>query len=536
MTTHLARLSPEPVARRSQPEECGARRRRRRGWGLIFTLTAIVGLLAAALPASAARLPAAAAPALAWKPCAEPAQRGFQCATLRVPLDYDDPGRRTIRLAVIRRQATDRRHLIGTLFFNFGGPGAAGTLVLPLAGAITEALRARFDIASWDPRGVGGSTAVRCFPSPEAEFAFLDDMVISFSFPVGGAEIDAWLGRYRQLYRRCERRNGELLRHVSTADTARDLDRLRRAVGDRRLNYDGISYGTFLGATYANLFPDRVRALVLDGNLNPKAYVSPEIEANGGRFLTTDLRAGSDSGAARTLDAFLDFCGSTDAAHCAFTAGSPDATRAKYAALLARLQTDPLSANLTYAQVVSMTENDLYSTASWPSLATKLQDLWTTGNAPPPTASPGQLLGQTFAVRCSESPNPAPAAFPSLDAFAYGRAGPIGPYWSWTSLACASWRATAADRYGGPWDRRTANPVLVLNTTHDPSSPYQGAVAMSRQLARARLLTVDGYGHSVQGNPSACATRYIKRYLIRTKLPPAGTRCGQDQQPFSPGP
>jgi pimeloyl-ACP methyl ester carboxylesterase len=539
MTPHVARLSPERVAGAADPRECGACRRRRRGWGLIFTLAAIVGLLAAALPASAARPGAAAAPALAWKPCADPAQRGFQCATLRVPLDYDDPGGRMIRLAVIRRQATDQRHRIGTLFFNFGGPGAAGTQVLPLAGAITEALGARFDIASWDPRGVGASTAVHCFASPEAEFAFLDDMAVAASFPVGGAEMDAWLGRYQEFYRRCERRNGDLLRHVSTADTARDLDRLRRAVGDRRLNYDGISYGTVLGATYANLFPDRVRALVLDGNLNPKAYVSPEIEANGGRFLTTDLRQGSDLSAASTLDAFLDLCGSTDAAHCAFTAGSPGATRAKYAALLARLQTDPQSANLTYAQVVSLTANELFVMASWPSLATALQDLWTTGNAPTPPAAAGgpvQVTGQVFAVRCSESPNPGPAAFPSLDAFAYQRAGPIGPYWLWTSVGCASWGATAADRYSGPWDRRTANPVLVLNTTHDPSTPYESAVAMSRQLARARLLTVDGYGHGAQGAPSACVTRYIKRYLIHTKLPPQGTRCGQDQQPFSPGP
>ena len=535
MTTQLARLSPEPVVGGAGPRGCVARRRRRRGLGLICTLTAIVGLLAAAVPASAVRPPAAAAPALAWEACADPAQRGFQCATLRVPLDHDDPGGRTIRLAVIRRQATDPRHRIGTLFFNFGGPGGAGTLLLPAAG-VPAALQARFDIASWDPRGVGESTAVECFASPEAELAFLDDMVIGLSFPVGSAEMDAWLGRYEQLYRRCEQRSGDLLRHVSTADTARDLDLLRRAVGDRRLNYDGLSYGTFLGATYANLFPDRVRALVLDANLNPKAYVSPEIEANGGRFLSTDLRQGSDLSAASTLDAFLDLCGSTDAAHCAFTAGSPDATRAKYAALLARLQTDPQSANVTYAQVVSMTGTALYSTAAWPSLATALQDLWTTGNAPTPTADPGQLIGQTFAIRCSESPNPGPAGFVSLDAFAYKRAGPLGPWWSWQSVPCASWRATAGDRYTGPWDRRTANPVLVLNTTVDPSTPYEGAVAMSRQLARARLLTVDGYGHGAQGAPSACVTHYINRYLIRTKLPPEGTRCGQDQQPFDAGP
>jgi pimeloyl-ACP methyl ester carboxylesterase len=312
---------------------------------------------------------------------------------------------------------------------------------------------------------------VHCFASPQAESAFLDD--VTLSFPVGRVQMGVWLDRYAQLYRRCDSRNGDLLRHVSTADTARDLNLLRRAVGDRRLSYYGFSYGTFLGATYANLFPRRVRAMALDANLDPTAYVAREIEADGGRFLSTDLRMGSDVSSAATLDAFLDLCGAADPAHCAFTAGSPEATRAK--------------------------------------------------------------IGQAFAIRCSESPNPGPAAFPSLDAFAYGRAGPLGPYWSWTSAACASWRAKAADLYRGPWDRRTAEPVLVVNNTYDPASPYPAAVAMSRELDRARLLTVDGYGHIV-GNRSACATRYVNRYLIRIKLPPAGTRCRQDRQPFSLGP
>jgi pimeloyl-ACP methyl ester carboxylesterase len=154
---------------------------------------------------------------------------------------------------VIRKRATDRAHRIGTLFFNFGGPGAAGTAVLPASmPKIPGALRARFDIASWDPRGVGESTPVKCFATPQAETAFLAGMNIIFSFPAGGAEMGEWLRRYRGLFRRCERRSGSLPRQVSTADTARDLDLLRRAVGDRRLNYDGVSYGTFLGATYAS--------------------------------------------------------------------------------------------------------------------------------------------------------------------------------------------------------------------------------------------------------------------------------------------
>jgi pimeloyl-ACP methyl ester carboxylesterase len=496
----------------------------------LAVLAALLGLVALAAPAVA--VPPAAE--LDWKRCADPAQRGFQCATLRVPLDYDDRGGRSIRLAVIRKRATDRRHRIGTLFFNFGGPGAAGAQLLHRA-PISKALQERFDIASWDPRGVGGSTAVQCFASPQAESDFLGDMAVSLSFPVGGVEMAAWLDRYRELGRRCERRSGDLLRHVSTADTARDLNRLRRAVGDRRLSYIGFSYGTFLGATYANLFPDRVRALVLDADLDPTAYVSRETEANGGRFLSTDLRMGSDLASAETLNAFLDLCGSTDTSGCAFSAGTPDATRAKYAALLTRVQSDPQSASLTYPQVVSMTANDLYSVASWPSLAGALQDLWTTGDAPAPEGVPGQQLGQAFAIRCSESPNPGPAAFPGLDALSFGRAGPIGPYWSWTSVACASWPARAADRYAGPWDRRTANPVLLVNNTYDPASPYPAAVAMSRQLARARLLTVDGYGHIV-GDRSSCATRHVNRYVIRSKLPPAGTRCRQDRTPFGPRP
>src|SRR5215217_1255575 len=514
MTTHLARVSAEPVARRSRPEECGARRRRRRGWGLIFTLTAIVGLLAAALPASAARPPAAAAPALAWKPCAEPAQRGFQCATLRVPLDYDDPGRRTIRLAVIRRQATHRRHRIGTLFFNFGGPGAAGTLVLPLAGAITEALRARFDIASWDPRGVGGSTAVHCFASPEAEGAFLDDMVVSLSFPVGSAEMGAWLGRYQQLYRRCGRRSGHLLRHVSTADTARDLDLLRRAVGDRRLNYLGSSYGTFLGATYANLFPRRVGRLVLIGNQDPVAWTR-----RGKRrpFLSTFLRSRADKAAAETLRAFLDLCGRAETAQCAFSANSPAATRTKWTTLLGRLREQPVTVGtppeaITYAKLASRMVEGLYGLPGWTALAELLQSAWrrTEPEGPPsaPTAwLPDLRLGaprasasaeqpnfgrfagldQQYAVICAESPNPRPRAFPRLAALAFARAREAGLYWSWIVEPCGSWPARAADRYAGPWNRPTAHPVLVINNTFDPATPHRGAVAMSRRLARARL-------------------------------------------------
>jgi pimeloyl-ACP methyl ester carboxylesterase len=470
-------------------------------------------------------------PKLSWQAC----RKGFQCAIAQVPLDYSHPRGRMIHLAVIRHPATDPAHRIGTLFVNPGGPGGSGVAALPgFVSLFPAAVRARFDIASWDPRGVGASTPVQCFASARDANRYLDGMVIGSSFPVGNAQIASWIGRYRAFGRHCEQRSGGLLRHVSTADTARDLDVLRRAVGDRKLSYYGFSYGTFLGATYVNLFPDHVRAVVLDSNLEPKAYMLPQIKANGGRFLTTELRERSDQSAAKTLNAFLDLCGA-DTSDCAFSAGSPVATRAKYAALLQRLKRAPRSAKVTYPEAVSTVGTYLGTEAAWPSLAELLQKLWMTGDAKLPMV-PSQQLAALSAILCSESPSPRAAAFPSLARFASRRSGPLGVLKLWETLPCAGWPVTSADLYAGPWDRRTANPVLVTNNTIDPNTPYQGSVAMTRELARARLLTVDGYGHGVLVNGSACATRYISRYLIDRTLPPKKAICQQDQKPFSGSP
>jgi pimeloyl-ACP methyl ester carboxylesterase len=453
-----------------------------------------------------------------------------------VPLDYRHPRGPTIHLAVIRHRATDPGHRIGTLFFNPGGPGSSGVAALgeflPLFPA---AVRERFDIASWDPRGVGASTPVRCFASARQANRLLGGMVVGGSFPVGSAETARWIRRYRAFGRRCARRSGDLLRHVSTADTARDLDLLRQAVDDRRLSYYGFSYGSFLGATYANLFPAHVRAMVLDGNLEPRAYVNRESKAGGGRFLPTYLRERSDQSAARTLNAFLGLCGA-HIAHCAFSAGSPATTRAKYAALLQRLRRPLRRAGVTYAETVSTVGIYLAVKEAWPSLANFLQKLWMTGNAKLPPPPSRQQQAAQAAILCSESPNPRAATSRSLVGFAFRRSGPLGLWRLWQTLPCTSWPATAADRYAGPWDRRTANPVLVTNNTIDPNTPYQGAVAMTRTLARARLLTVDGYGHGVLANQSACASRYIRRYLIKKTLPPKHAICRQDQQPFNGSP
>jgi pimeloyl-ACP methyl ester carboxylesterase len=496
-------------------------------------------LLALASLAAVLRAPspvlAVPVPKLDWRRCAPQGfhPQGFQCANASVPRNYSHPNRSKIHLAVTRRRATDPAHRIGTLFFNPGGPGGSGVAALAQGyEAFSSKVRARFDLVSWDPRGVGSSTAVRCFASRKDEERFLDGVgQPAVSFPVGKAEKKKWIRRYRAFGRRCERTNGGLLRHVSTADTARDLNLLRRAVGDRRLSYYGTSYGTFLGATYANLFPKRVRALVLDGNVNPRSWVHRQTSLNDGRFLSTELRQHSDQGAVKTLDAFLDLCGRAKTKHCAFSAGSPAATRDKYDALLRRVRTDPASADISYADLASVNFRFLTAPASWTKAAECLQRVWAKGrycDLPQPSYRAEQLL----AIMCSESPNPTPSAFWALDVFANQRSGAAGRNKSWASEPCGSWPATAADRYAGPWDRHTANPLLVIGNTHDPNTPYRSAEAMTRQLARARLLTVDGYGHTELNNPSTCANYWTSRYLIAKTLPPQGKKCEQDLKPF----
>jgi pimeloyl-ACP methyl ester carboxylesterase len=512
-------------------------RNRRGGWVPVGTAAVVLSSLVAA-PAAAELLPV-----IAWQPCTDPNQSGFECATAEVPLDYRDPHGFIIDLALIRHSATDPDRRIGTLFFNPGGPGGSGTESLPNWLELFPAkLRARFDLVSWDPRGIGGSTAVECFDTPDEALEFFADL--PSGFPVGGAETNAWVRGYARFGQICAERNGDLLEHVSTADTARDLDLLRRAMGDQPLNYLGLSYGTFLGATYANLFPDTVRAMVLDGNVDPVAWTNG---GNDDTFLSTSLRLRSDIGNDRTLDKFLTLCGDAGTDQCTFSAGNAAATRAKFTILLLRLRAHPIPFNgnpITYATLVHlMTEllvvvqEGIPPFPGWAFTAELLETLWTGGSGGTPPPPEYDFREQRYAVQCLESPNPRrPDVFQKLAALAFARAGDVGRAWVWGDEPCATWQAVAADRYSGPWNRRTAKPILVIGNTFDPQTPHEGAVAMAKELALARLLTVEGYGHSALLNPSTCANNHVSDYFVHGTLPPVGTICRQDQQPFEPAP
>ncbi|WP_326622014.1 alpha/beta hydrolase [Streptomyces decoyicus] len=506
----------------------------RRRWAAALAASVISStLFGVPDPAPAAtRSPSVPAPRLDWRPCAQ--DRAFDCATAKVPLDYRRPGGRTIELAVVKRKATAPGSRIGTLFFSPGGPGGPGTVQMPqVYKHFPQQVRERFDIVSWDPRGIGNSTAVNCFDSPEEAAAWTAGRPAGF--PVGAQQRRTWIAAYRDLARRCHRHDPELLRHVSTFDTALDLDQLRRAVGDPQLTYLGVSYGSFLGSTYANLFPGKVRAMVLDSNIDPQAWTNHA--SPGDPRLPIFLRVGSDLSAATTLDKFLALCGSTTTARCPFSAGSPTATRDKFDRLMQRLRKHP-QGTWTYGGTVGDAVYSLYTVhPGWTDLAARLQDLWQGGVPPPAPPQPVvPYLGeeQAAAVLCSDSPNPPdPGAYHAIETTSALRAGDAGRFWTWAAEPCATWPALAANRYTGPWNTPTAHTILLVGTTDDPSTPYRDSQALAKELADARLLTHHGYGHTELINPSSCVGDHESRYLIDGTLPPAGTTCRQDTPPFA---
>jgi len=233
-------------------------------------------------------------------------QRGFpfECAKVWVPVDYDGPDRSLIALAPVRLPATDPARRIGSLFLNPGGPGGSGVdFVLGLGPFLySEEVRASFDLVGFDPRGIARSTPLLCFDGLEESLAALPP----FPFPVTPREEVTQTRSNATVANACDERGGRIIDHMSTANVARDMEPLRRAVGDAKLTYAGYSYGSYLGVTYANLFPDRVRALVVDGVLDPVAWATGR--ANQAATLPFSTRLRSDAEAQATLEEFFRLC------------------------------------------------------------------------------------------------------------------------------------------------------------------------------------------------------------------------------------
>ncbi len=496
-------------------------------WGVL-----LVGVSGAAPVAGAAVVGHRSAHArIAWKGCG----KRLQCARVPVPLDWARPSLGTISLAVIRHLASRPGRRIGSLFLNWGGPGVPG--VAMVKGAPESELDAlgggRFDLVSWDPRGTGESTHVRCFPNARAQARFWGP---HWSTPTTRREALRYLPKALAFVKRCVARSGRLLAHDSTADTVRDLDYLRKLVGDRKLNYRGLSYGTFIGQTYANMFPRRVRAMVLDGVLDPVPY-------------TTSAQAGIASSTGdfdRVFAKLQSLCQAAGPARCALAGHG--SVKARVRRLLARLRRGPIPApsapaphRLSYGDLLLYTFGNLGRPTSWPQIAAGLEQA-ASGNGSAIETALKQIrplyqsaLNSATALQCADKPRPrlGPQAWPSI----IGRLTRVSPFLAvtgwWLAVPCAGWPVVNADRYAGPWNRSTPNPVLVIGTRYDPQTAYAGARRVARLLGNAKLLTLDGYGHTTDVDPSMCIDHAVSAYLIR----PATARqqtCHPDRQPFDP--
>ena len=387
---------------------------------------------------------------------------------------------------------------------------------------------------------------MRCFPSLTADNNFQTSLPL---YPVGARQDAAWERAYARFDAQCVQRNGSLLKHVTTADTARDMNLLRQAVGAPKLNYLGASYGTVLGAIYANLFPATTGHIVLDGNMDPVAWSTPGA-------LPQTLAQNRDLADVAALRAYLDMCGQAPVSACPFSAGTPAATEAKFATLVKRLLRHPVTIGtppqtVTYADLVNPLELEAMSMLQ--GNAVLLQELWVASSpgapasptathrsratavaSPAPADASGGVytgLDQTYAVICADNADPRNVGYyQNAVRVARARAGGYGLYWGWQEEACANWPTATPDQYRGPWNRRTASTILVMGVTNDPVTGYQNSVAMTHDLASARLLTIDGFGHTelLNDNPSTCATHYEVSYLTAGALPPAGTVCSQN--------
>lgn len=456
---------------------------------------------------------------LEWSACAS----GFQCATAQAPLDWNDPARESIELALIRSTATGTA--LGSLLVNPGGPGASGFNFVrdSLDFAVSERLQGSYDIVGFDPRGVNRSSAVSCYDDSAELDAFLFDIPQN---EVGSdayiAEIEADSAAFGQA---CLEHTGELLGFVDTVSAARDLDLLRSILGDEKLNYLGYSYGTLLGATFADLYPEKTGRLVFDGAVDPSTT----------HFQVTAQQA---QGFESALRAFLADC--MTASDCPFT-GTVDEAMLEVRALLDSLDASPLRAGdgrqLGSGAMFTAIISPLYSVGNW----VYLRQAFSTVMAG--SADYAFLLVDSYYARDQDGDyaDNSTEAFISINCLDYqpastsaslaeeaeelARLAPVfGPSMSYGGTGCAEWPfpstrervAIAAEGSG---------PILVVGTTNDPATPYVWAQSLASQLESGHLVTYNGEGHTAYNKSNACVNDAVDGYFIDGTVPETDPMC-----------
>ncbi|MER7762203.1 alpha/beta hydrolase [Streptomyces sp. NPDC097619] len=473
-----------------------------------------------------------AAPELRWDSCPAPnAAEGdgrppgaeWECAGLDVPLDYDDPDGKTIELALIRSKALDPGKRIGSLVFNFGGPGGSGVAALPGAAQDYQRLRQRFDLVSFDPRGVGRSAPVTCLDDRRLDAYYQGD-----SSPEGPVEERAYLDGLKRYAAACEKNSATVLPHVGTPDAARDLDRIRQALGDEKLYYFGISYGTELGGVYAHQFPDKVGRAVFD------AVVDPTKTSEQGSL-------GQAQGFQLALGNFAKDC--VDRGEdCRLPGTTAEEVEQGIVDLQKRLRAAPIPGSgdrkLTETAATNGIAQALYSKEFWPLLEQGLDEadggqgqlllaLSDAMNGRNQNGTYSNIGAANTAINCADYESRYTLAQTKAALPRFRAASPVfGDFLGWGLLGCSAWPVP------GAWETPDvsapgAAPILVIGNTGDPATPYEGARKMVERLGEGVgvELTFEGEGHGAYNSGDRCVQRAVDGYLLDGKVPAADTVC-----------
>ncbi|GAA0401451.1 peptidase [Acrocarpospora corrugata] len=444
---------------------------------------------------------------ITWGACDRTApSAGFQCATMEVPLDYAKPAGPTVGIALVRLRAAGPGAKIGSLVFNFGGPGGSGVDTLLDAASAFRTLNGRYDLVSFDPRGVERSDGVHCLdPKPFEAFLAAEPSL----------DVPTQTRLLTEFAQACQRHSSAILPYVGTLNAARDMETLRIRLGDPKLNYLGFSYGTHLGALYATLYPGQTGRMVLDSALDPSVGLLEQSRTQAVGFQ-------------QAYQNYLADCARQD---CPFNGNTA------VLGLLAALKRKPLNVQgrlVTDDIARSAIAEALYSELTWPLLTQAIADgiagdgagllnLSDSYSGRRPDGSYNTLQSSLVAILCADTTN-RPTVEEAVDlAKEMTKKWPIfGPDVA-SAGGCSVWPAPGEDT-NRHIDASGSGPILVVGVTHDPATPYEWAPKLTEQLGTGVLLTLKGEGHGAYGQ-NTCIDSLVNGYLLDGKVPDDGTVC-----------
>ncbi|WP_369261902.1 alpha/beta hydrolase [Streptomyces sp. R35] len=474
---------------------------------------------------------------LNWKECPAPSESEgggnapsplpggteWQCATLKAPLDWAEPKGHTIGLALIRAKSSgDPSKRIGSLLFNFGGPGGSGVTTLPAFGEDYATLRTRYDLVSFDPRGVGRSAGVKCEDDSQLDKYFQQDAT-----PDNTAEQQRLLTNTKTFNAACEKHSGKALPHVRTIDAARDMDLMRQVLGDDKLHYFGISYGTELGGVYAHLFPKNVGRAVFDAVVDPTQ--NPEQSS-----------LGQAKGFQLALDNFAEDC--TSKKDPCPIGDTPQDVKDRIATLLKDLDSKPIPGvfprELTQTAATNGIAQALYSKDFWEYLTEGLQQAYDgdgrvlmllsdSMNGRSENGQYSNITAANVSINCADDKPRYSSDYVESKLPEFRAASPtFGDYLAWGMVSCTDWAVAGAADHPDVGAAGAA-PILVVGNTGDPATPYEGAKKMVDALGKGVgvELTYKGQGHGAYDSKNKCVQGAVNGYLLEGTVPSAGTVC-----------